>query len=81
MKKTHLLKVWIALIFFTILVALVATGLLNLSDVTSIILGISILKFLAVVFYFMELKKAHVFWKTAVIIYAILFSVIILMIR
>lgn len=34
-------------------------------------------KFLLIVFQFMELKKAHVFWKAAVIVFLSLFSLII----
>jgi hypothetical protein len=44
---------------------------------TSIIILFSA-KFLLVVFQFMELKKAHVFWKTAVVLILALVNLIII---
>ena len=38
-----------------------------------IIMGIGIIKFLLVAFNFMELKNAHIFWKSSIIIFAIIF--------
>jgi uncharacterized membrane-anchored protein len=76
MKKSQSLIIWIALIFLTILVALVSNMLRGLQYVTIVILGISLLKFIAVAFYFMELKKAHIFWKASILIYVFLFSII-----
>ncbi|REE80373.1 cytochrome c oxidase subunit IV [Lutibacter oceani] len=78
MKKKILLKVWIVLIVLTVSVALVANLTLSISFTAIIILSLSILKFLGVSFYFMELKKAHVFWKAAVLMYVFLFFVIII---
>lgn len=79
MKKPQLVLIWIALIVLTILVALVSTNLKELKYVTILILGISMLKFMSISFYFMELKKAHIFWKTSILIYLFLFSTITLM--
>jgi len=76
MKKQQLLLIWIALIVLTILVALVSNMLRGLQNVTIVILGISMLKFIGVSFYFMELKKAHVFWKASILTYLFLFSTI-----
>lgn len=80
MKKSRLLLIWIVLIVLTIIVAFVANKLKNLQNVTMLILGISMLKFMAVSFYFMELKKAHIFWKASILIYVFLFLSIILII-
>ena len=76
MKKQQLLLIWIALIVLTILVALVSNMLRDLQYATIVILGISMLKFIGVSFYFMELKKAHVFWKVSILTYLFLFSTI-----
>jgi hypothetical protein len=39
---------------------------------TELILGLSALKFLIVAFQFMEVKKAHILWKIAIITIAII---------
>ena len=44
----------------------------------AIILVLFMLKFLAVAFYFMELKTANIFWKSAVLIFVSIFLGIIL---
>ena len=69
------------LILLTIATALFSNSGNNFKYVMFIILGLSITKFLLVVFNFMELKKANVFWKTTVIIYLIIFSTILLIIN
>ncbi|PHS29867.1 MAG: hypothetical protein COA95_10820 [Methylophaga sp.] len=76
MKKHLFIKVLLLLIGLTIMSALVANGLLISSSSQSIIIFLSILKFIGVSFYFMELKKAHIFWKSSVLIFLIMFSVI-----
>ena len=43
------------------------------SPVAFAILAIGMGKLLLVAFQFMELKKAHLFWKSAVVIFAMLF--------
>ena len=68
------------LILLTIATALFSNSGNNFKYVMFIILGLSITKFLLVVFNFMELKKANVFWKITVISYLIIFSAIILII-
>ncbi|MBL4724055.1 MAG: cytochrome C oxidase subunit IV family protein [Lutibacter sp.] len=76
MKKQLFIKVLLLLIGLTTMSALVANGLLISSFSQSIIIFLSILKFIGVSFYFMELKKAHIFWKSSVLIFLIMFSVI-----
>jgi hypothetical protein len=79
--KNHLyFKVLISLLALTILAALVVTLDIGLKAASSIILVLFMLKFLAVAFYFMELKKAHVFWKSAVLIFASIFLGLVLLI-
>jgi len=73
MKKDLSLKVWVVLIILTITTALVSNLTLNTKQAAVIILGLSVVKFLGVSFFFMELKKAHFFWKASVLFYVIFF--------
>lgn len=74
MKKKLFLKVWIILMVLTIVSAFVSES--NMLYASIIVILLSVIKFLGVAFYFMDLKKAHVFWKSSVLIFVILFSVI-----
>lgn len=74
MKKSTL--TWIGLLILT-----AVSALLSLLDGTYVIWGIlclAALKFIGVAFNFMELRKAHVFWKTATFLFLILFVAIVL---
>ena len=68
--------VWILLVLLTVVVGVISSFPFNYAAVT--ILGLSTIKFIGVSFYFMELKKAHIFWKISVLIYVLLFSTIVL---
>lgn len=70
----------ILLLALTILAALVVTLDVGLKTASTIILALFMLKFLAVAFYFMELKTAHVLWKSAVLIFVSVFFGIILIV-
>ena len=74
MKKKLFLIVWIILMVLTIVSAFVSES--NMLYASIIVILLSVIKFLGVAFYFMDLKKAHVFWKSSVLIFVILFSVI-----
>jgi hypothetical protein len=74
MKKALFLKVWVALIGLTLISAFVSGS--NMLYATILIVLLSIVKFIGVSFYFMELRKAHVFWKSSVLIFILLFSII-----
>ena len=76
MKKNLFLKVLIALIFLTALSAFVSSNIIETSYVAAIIIILSILKFIGVSFYFMELKKAHVLWKSSILFFVIIFAII-----
>ena len=79
--KNHLyFKVLLLLLTLTILAALVVTFDIGLKVASAIILVLFVLKFLAVAFYFMELKTAHIFWKSAVLIFVSIFLGIILIV-
>tara|TARA_R110000868_G_scaffold147888_1_gene369509 strand:+ start:928 stop:1164 length:237 start_codon:yes stop_codon:yes gene_type:complete len=64
---------WIILIVLTITSALVSK--LESKYVVLIILILSALKFFGIAFQFMEIKKAHVFWKIIIIGFILLFGV------
>jgi len=68
--------VWVLLVFLTVAAGVISS--LSLSNAAIAIIILSVLKFIGVSFYFMELKKAHAFWKASVLIYLLLFSTIVL---
>jgi len=76
MKKNIFLKVLIILVILTAVSALISGKLINSAYTVAIIISLSILKFIGVSFYFMELKNAHVFWKTSILVFLCLFAII-----
>ncbi len=46
-----------------------------------LVLLLSGLKFILVAFFFMELKKAHVFWKIFILFYIFLFATLLLLLK
>lgn len=77
MKKIHIITL-VVLIMLTILTALFSIKFNALKNVSTIILTLSIVKFLLVAFQYMELKKAHVLWKGVLITFLAIFFMIIL---
>ena len=67
------------LILLTLATALVSNSMLASKIATTIILGISSIKFLLVAFQFMELKKANMFWETSLSITLALVVLVILL--
>ncbi|NEW80040.1 MAG: hypothetical protein GZ086_11585 [Gelidibacter sp.] len=80
MKNNVYFKVLLALLVLTILAAFVVKLDIGLKAVSAIILALFMIKFLGVAFYFMALRKAHVFWKSAVLIFVSIFLAIVFMI-
>ncbi|MCF6169336.1 cytochrome C oxidase subunit IV family protein [Lutibacter sp.] len=80
MEKSLLVKVWMLLVLLTISSALVSHNFSHYNYIIAIIIGFTTFKFLGISFFFMELKKAHSFWKAAIIIYLVLFSTIAILI-
>ena len=80
MTKKNLLSTWILLVFFTALIVFFSSFFADKNYLKFIVIFISVLKFLAISFYFMEMKKAHTFWKASIIIFLVLFSVIVFII-
>lgn len=68
MKKLHLYT-YGTLIILTLLTAFVAS-LQSTKAAVIIIISIALIKFWLVAFQFMELKKAHPFWKFLIVIFA-----------
>lgn len=67
------MKKSLTLIYFVLLIITIATACVSgLFDVTafvvSLIMILAAVKFLLVAFQFMELKKAHPFWKISLIL-------------
>lgn len=67
MKKS-LILIYILLLIITITTSCVSSSFGVSAFVTSLIMGLAVFKFLLVAFQFMELKKAHSFWKISLII-------------
>jgi hypothetical protein len=65
-----------SLLILTIISAVVSNG--DNKYTLICILLLAALKFIGVSFYFMELEKAHPFWKGAIIVFLILFVGLIL---
>jgi hypothetical protein len=78
MKKSTIIT-WTLLIVLTIASALVSK--INGKYIVFIILLLAVLKFIGITFQFMELKKAHSFWKVSVVVFLLLFTGIIVLIK
>jgi len=69
MKKLIItLAVLIILTIVTAIISNTSTGF----AVTAILI-LAMLKFIGVAFYFMEMRKAHTFWKAIILVFTILF--------
>lgn len=66
---------WLILILLTVISAVFAN--LDIDNVAIIILGLSFLKFIGVAFFFMELKKANVFWKVLLVAFLALLHTVV----
>jgi hypothetical protein len=78
MKQKPFIYVLIVLIALTLLSAIVANSQITYS--TELILILAALKFLAVAFYFMELRHANTFWKALLISFLTIFVSLVLII-
>ncbi len=65
---------WIILVVLTVISGLSSSE--NSSTVTILILIMASIKFVLVSFNFMELVKAHSFWKIAIVSYVTVFTII-----
>lgn len=63
---------WIILVALTLISAFFAQW--GGAYTVLIILALSALKFIGIAFQFMEIKKAHVFWKVIIIAFVLIFA-------
>jgi hypothetical protein len=70
---------WIVLLVLTVISGLVSSA--SISYLVPFILVFAALKFIGVAFNFMELKKAHVFWKIVLVGYLVVFCSVLLLIN
>ena len=77
MHKTATIT-WIVLLVLTLAAALFSK--LGSHYITLVILSLAALKFLGITFQFMEMKKAHIFWKVIIIGFLALFVIALLII-
>lgn len=77
--KKFIVVTYSLLLFFTITTAIVAQSKLLTAYALYLIMGIAFVKFMLVAFEFMELKKAHSFWKTSVLLLLSLIVIVILL--
>ncbi len=76
-KDVYTLTILIAL---TIATAVSSNNFYDIHHIIYITLVLSCAKFLLVAFNFMELKRAHIFWKVSLTAYLVLFIATILLI-
>ncbi|CAM1365651.1 cytochrome C oxidase family protein [Tenacibaculum soleae] len=69
---------WISLVLLTIVSASFSNLENNLGAL--LIIGLAVFKFLVVGFQFMELKKAHTFWKVLLLCFIIIYAILVLII-
>jgi heme/copper-type cytochrome/quinol oxidase subunit 4 len=67
-KKKALVFIYGLLIILTMATAFISNSFLLSRTLIGVILGFSAIKFILVAFQFMELKKAHVFWKASLLL-------------
>ncbi|MEE9360986.1 MAG: cytochrome C oxidase subunit IV family protein [Cellulophaga sp.] len=67
---------WLFLLFLTLVSSAFSTSSWKYAVV--VIMLLAVLKFIGVAFKFMELGKAHPFWKGCILVFLILFTTIIL---
>ena len=72
------ISTWILLLVLTVIAGLVSST--SLTYLVPLILILAVLKFIGVAFNFMEMKKAHVFWKILLISYLVVFCGIVLVV-
>lgn len=80
MKKS-LLSVYVILLFLTLVSAVVSSASIPSTTVILLLIGLAATKFILVAFHFMELKKAHIFWKTTLIVTLFLIMSIMILLK
>ncbi len=70
---------WLLLLVLTIISALISE--VDSKFIVLLIMGLAALKFIGVAFKFMELNKAHAFWKTCLICFLFVYIILVLSIK
>jgi len=65
--------VWLFLVVLTLLSVSVSSALIGYAYQSQVIIFFALIKFIGVTFYFMNLKKAHPFWKIITVVFIVLF--------
>lgn len=65
---------WLLLLFLTVISVILSSSQGNY--IAFIILGLAVIKFFGVAFQFMKLKKAHSFWKSLLVIFITVFTIL-----
>lgn len=80
MKKTLLVNY--SLLILLIVITALISNITTISVLSiGLIMGLSVIKFILVSFQFMELRKAHSFWKVSVLSVVLLIVVVNFLIR
>ena len=74
MNKSAIIT-WLLLLVLTIVSALISE--VDSKFIVVLIMGLAALKFIGVAFQFMELKKAHTFWKVILISFLFIFIMLV----
>ena len=80
MKKS-LFLIYMVLLILTITTSLVANSSVFHESVIALIMALAAFKFILVAFQFMELRKAHSFWKISLLLTLGLFMILIIVIK
>lgn len=77
MKKT-LTIVWVLLVLLTAAMYVLAENLLHIDLPSWVIMLFSVLKFLLVGWFFVELRHAHPFWRVVFSLFILLLAIVII---
>ncbi len=77
MNKKDLI-LWITLVGLTLLGYFSSESAIGKPMLVFALLAVTAIKFLGVGFQFMELKKAHAFWKVSFVAFFVLFGILVL---
>lgn len=78
--KTSYIYTWLGLILLTLLSYFFSENILSGIQLAAVIMGIVVIKFIAIGFQFMELKNANTTWKVLFGGFIVLFALLVLMI-
>lgn len=68
LMKKSLILIYVLLLIITIATSCIANSSIISTVIVALIMVLATFKFLLVAFHFMELKKAHSFWKISLVL-------------